>query len=199
TTTFNRDLQSRMHQKVFADGTTIDYLFEGQSGPDTSGATSRLQSITDALNRRTNLTYAIDNNVTRVTFTDSPSNPPSPPTPEVSYTYDPNYNRVATMIDGTGVTRYSYYPVNSPPEPGAGQLMSIDGPLTNDTITFAYDELGRTIQRSIGEKTETYAFDSLGRLTTTDNALGHFDRQYEKLTSRLKTLLYPNGDRKSVV
>src|SRR5205085_4071813 len=35
-TTFNRDIQSRIHQKIFADGTTINYLYEGQTAPDTA-------------------------------------------------------------------------------------------------------------------------------------------------------------------
>ena len=45
TTTFNRDIQGRVYQKVFQDGTTIDYLYEGQTAPNTAGATSRLQSL----------------------------------------------------------------------------------------------------------------------------------------------------------
>ena len=53
-TTFNRDLQSRVYQKIFADSTTIDYLFEGQTAPNTAGATSRLKSSTDALKRKVN-------------------------------------------------------------------------------------------------------------------------------------------------
>src|SRR5204863_410418 len=40
TTTFNRDIQSRVYQKVFQDGTTIDYLYEGQSAPNTAGVSS---------------------------------------------------------------------------------------------------------------------------------------------------------------
>ena len=54
----------------------------------------------------------------------------------MDYTYDPNYNRVTMMTDGTGVTNYSYYPVTAPSAFGAGKLESIDGPLANDTITF---------------------------------------------------------------
>ena len=192
-TTFNRDLQSRVYQKVFADSTTIDYLFEGQTAPNTAGATSRLKSSTDALNRRTNYSYSVDNNISQVNYTDSSGNPLDPPTPSVGYTYDPNYNRVATMTDGTGLTTYAYYPVNSSPALGAGKLESIDGPLANDTITFTYDELGRTLSQSIDGVAETAAYDSLGRLTTTRNALGHFERDYDGVTPRLQTLTYPNG------
>jgi len=52
TTTFNRDIQSRVYQKLFQDGTTIDFLYEGQTAPNTGGATSRLQSSTDAKSQR---------------------------------------------------------------------------------------------------------------------------------------------------
>ena len=152
-----------------------------------------MKSSTDALNRRTNYSYSVDNNISQVSYTDSSGNPLDPPTPSVSYTYDPNYNRVATMTDGTGLTTYAYYPVNSSPALGAGKLESIDGPLANDTITFTYDELGRTLSQSIDGVAETVAYDSLGRLTTTHNALGHFDRAYDGVTPRLQTLKYPNG------
>ena len=192
-TTFRRDLQGRVFQKVFADGTTVDYLFEGQTAPNTVGATSRLQSVTDALHRRVNLQYAVDDNISQISFTDLDGNSLNPATPSVSYSYDPLYNRVVAMSDGTGLTSYAYYPVDSSPVLGAGKLRSIDGPLTHDTVTFTYDELGRTVGRSIDNAKESFAYDSLGRLTAIDNALGHFERQYEKLSSRLQTVIDPNG------
>jgi RHS repeat-associated protein len=195
TTTFNRDLQGRVYQKVFADARTINYLFEGQSGPNMSGATSRLKSSTDALNRRTNYSYFVDDNISQVSYTDTSGNPLNPPTPSVNYTYDANYNRLATMTDGTGLTNYAYYPIGSPPALGAGKLQSVDGPLADDTIAFTYDELGRTLGQSINSVAETVVYDSLGRLTTTRNALGHFERDYDGVTSRLHTLFYRNGQK----
>jgi RHS repeat-associated protein len=192
-TTFNRDLQSRVYQKVFADSRTINYLFEGQTAPNTVGTTSRLKSSTDALNRRTNYSYSIDNRISQINYTDSSGNLLNPPTPSVDYTYDPNYNRVAMMTDGTGLTIYAYHPVNSPPDLGAGRLESIDGPLANDTITFTYDELGRIVNQSINGAIETATYDSLGRLTTTRNPLGQFERGYDGVTQRLHTLTCRNG------
>ena len=67
-TTFNRDIQSRVYQKVFNDGTTINYLYEGQTAPNTAGATSRLQSSTDAKNQRTNYTYFADDNLAQISL-----------------------------------------------------------------------------------------------------------------------------------
>jgi YD repeat-containing protein len=42
----------------------------------------------------------------------------------LGYTYDPNYNRVQTMADGTGTTTYAYNAISVPPSLGAGQLAS---------------------------------------------------------------------------
>lgn len=194
-TNFYRDLQSRVYQRSFADSTTIDYLFEGQTAPNSAGATSRLKSVTDALNRRVNYSYSIDNNISQVDYTDASGNPLNPPTPSVSYTYDLNYSRVVTMADVTGLTTYTYDLVNSPPALGAGKLERIDGPLANDTITFTYDELGRTRSQSINGEVEIVAYDSLGRLTTTSNALGDFVREYDGLTPRLRTFTRRTGQK----
>jgi RHS repeat-associated protein len=192
-TTFKRDIQNRVYQKVFADLTTINYLFEGQSGPNTIGKSSRLMSSTDALSRRTNYTYYKDDNIKDISYSDSSGGPLSPPTPSVIFTYDPNYNRLATMIDGTGQTTYTYYQITSTPAVGAGMLQTVDGPLTNDTIAYTYDELGRVFDQSINGVAETTHYDPLGRLANTTNALGLFSRSYEGATPRLKTLTYPNG------
>jgi len=190
-TTFHRDLQGRVYQKVFADTSTVDYLFEGQTAPNTVGATSSLKSSTDALNRRTNFFYFIDDNLSEVSYTDTSGNQLSPPTPSVSFVYDPNHNRMETMNDGTGLTTYTYHAI---PGLGAGKLQSIDGPLADDTISFIYDELGRTTERRVNGIMEAAAYDSLGRLAGTKiDSLGKISRTYDGVTPRLQTVNYPNG------
>jgi RHS repeat-associated protein len=195
TTTFNRDIQSRVYQKVFQDGTTIDYLYEGQTAANTAGATSRLQSSTDAKSQRTNYAYFADDNVQQVSYTNTAGQPLTPPTPSVSYTYDPNYNRVSTMVDGIGTTTYAYNPIAVPPALGAGQLASIDAPLANDTITLGYDQLGRVTNRSVNgtANSETWTLDSLGRVSTDVNKLGTFTNTFVGVTNRLSKLAYPGG------
>jgi hypothetical protein len=47
----------------------------------------------------------------------------------------------------------------------ATRLASVDGPLTNDTLTYAYDELGRVVSRAINAVAVTQAYDALGRVT----------------------------------
>ena len=195
TTTFYRDIQSRVYQKVFQDGTTIDYLYEGQTAANTAGATSRLQSSTDAKGQRTNYVYFADGNIQQISYTNTAGQPLIPPTATVSYTYDPNYNRVSTMVDGIGTTTYGYNPIAVPPALGAGQLANIDAPLANDTITLGYDELGRVTNRSVNgtANSETLTFDSLGRVSTDANKLGTFTNTYVGVTSRLSKITYPGG------
>lgn len=195
TTTFNRDIQSRVYQKVFQDNTTIDYLYEGQTAPNTVGATSRLKFSTDAKGQRTNYSYFVDDTVQQASYTNAAGQPLAPPTPSISYTYDPNYNRVKTMLDGIGTTTYAYNPIAAPPALGASQLASIDAPLANDTITFGYDQLGRVTNRSINGavNSETWTFDSLGRVSTDVNKLGTFTNTYVGVTNRLSKMAYPGG------
>ena len=194
-TTFKRDLQGRVYQKVFPDLSTINYLFEGQSGPNTVGITNRLNSSVDSLNRRTNYSYFKDDNISQISYTDLSGSPLNPPTPSVGYSYDPSYNRLTAMTDGVGLTSYAYHPINSPPELGAGKLASIDGPLVNDTVALTYDELGRVRDESVSGVTETVTYDSLGRLTGNRNGLGQFERTYEGVTPRLATLIRRGGQK----
>jgi RHS repeat-associated protein len=194
-TTFNRDLQGRVYQKVFADNTTVNYLYDGQTAANTAGASSRLKSSTDAKNQRTNYVYFADDNIQQITYTDVNGQPLSPATPSVSYTYDSNYNRVRRMVDGTGTTTYAYNAIGVPPALGAGKLASIDGPLSNDTITFSYDQLGRVTNRSINgtANAATWTFDSLGRVSSATNKLGTFNYSYVNASNRLSSMNYPGG------
>jgi RHS repeat-associated protein len=195
TTTFYYDIQSRLHQKLFQDGTAISYLYEGQSAANNVGATSRLKSSTDARSQRTNYAYYPDDSLQQVSYTTTAGQALSPPTPSVSYTYDSNYKRVSTMMDGTGQTTYAYIPVSVPPVLGAAQLASVDGPLANDTIGFGYDELERATSRAINgaANSMTVGFDSLSRMNNEVNNLGTFGYSYVGVTNRLQTLSYPNG------
>ena len=114
-------------------------------------------------------------------------------TPEVSFSYEANYNRVATMTDGTGTTSYAYNPITATPALGAGRLASIDGPLTNDTITYQYEELGRVINQAINGIGRGVIYDALGRVTNATNPLGSFGYQYVNQTARLSSINLPNG------
>jgi RHS repeat-associated protein len=97
------------------------------------------------------------------------------------------------MTDGLDTTLYAYNPINASPAPGAGQLASIDGPNSNDTITYGYDELGRRVSTSINGVATVLTYDAAGRVMNETNALGSFTYAYEGVSSRLQTTSFPNG------
>jgi RHS repeat-associated protein len=182
TTIFDRDLENRVTSKRFADNTSTTYVYEN--------TTSRLKSMTDALNQTTNYQHLLDDNLQQISYTGALHT-----TPAVSFAYDPNYNRIISMTDGTGITNYGYFAVANPPTLGAGQLQSVDGPLLNDTISYNYDELGRATTRSVNGASNavTWAFDSLGRTSSEANKLGAFAYAYDSVTNRLSKMTYPSG------
>ena len=178
-TSWERDLNGRVTREIRADGTTdTNYTY------DLAG---RLKTITDPKDQVTTHEYNVDDSLSGTAYTNEEVE-----TPNVSYTYDSRYARVATMVDGMGTTSYSY---RAPGTNGAGQVATIDGPLSNDTITYTYDELGRVIQRTIdGSANEVdWTFDALGRVTTEENPLGEFTFTYDGVTNRRATVTYPNG------
>jgi RHS repeat-associated protein len=179
-TSWVRDLQGRVTSLVRANGTSSSVTYES--------TTSRVKKVTDAKLQDVLYEYFLDGSLRRVSFANA-ANPPAP----VTFTYDPAYPRVLSKTDGQGDTSYGYNPVTVPSTLGAGQLASIDGPLSNDTITLGYDELGRVVSRAINNVAESVAIDTLGRPQTVTNPLGTFNYSYVGTTQRLETLSYPNG------
>jgi len=98
------------------------------------------------------------------------------------------------MGDGTGTTSYTYHPAG---QLGAGQVATVDGPLTHDVISYSYDELGRVVARAIDGVPLTLTYDALGRVAREVNALGTFTYAYDGVTGRLATVTYPNGQTSS--
>jgi len=179
-TTFGRDDEGRVTSKTFADTKSISYTYES--------STSRLKSVTDAKNQTTNYQYFADNDLKQISYTNAQS-----ATPTVSFTYDPNYNRVSTMIDGTGTTTYTYNTIPGTVSLGAGQLQSVAGPLANSTVSYTYDELGRELSESVNTIAASQTYDSLGRIGTATNPLGSFTNNYVANSNRLQTVALPNG------
>ncbi len=203
-TVFVYDVQSRLYEKFFGYATpkqtVVDFLYEGQTAPNTAGATSRLKSATDALQQVTNYSYFADDNVKQITYRTTSGQAISS-TPDVTFTSDPYYNRMATMATGTDTTTYEYYPVTSAGTLGAGQLHTVDGPFDSDIITYAYDKLGRTTNQKInGVSNESTAdYDALGRLTATSHSgFGFATRTYDGVTPRLQTVTVQNSEAPSL-
>jgi hypothetical protein len=78
--------------------------------------TSRLQQVIDENSKSTFYTYNPDDTVSAIVYGNT-----AVPTPNVSFSYDPNYPRVVSMTDGIGTTTYNYIPITSPPCFGRGK------------------------------------------------------------------------------
>src|ERR1017187_3376038 len=180
TTTWDYDVQSRQTAKHYADGSTITYNYEN--------TTSRLKSKFDEEGQETDYEYYQDNTLKRISYPNA-----IVPTPTVTYTYDPDYNRILTMQDGVGTTTYAYNPITATPTLGAGKVASVSGPLPNSTVTYQYDQLGRPVSRSINGVASSTTFDVLDRPSLVTNALGSFQYAYVNATARLALESYPNG------
>jgi len=76
---------------------------------------------------------------------------------------------------------------------GTGQLIAIDGPLTNDTITYAYDEWNRVASSNVAGSIRSQTYDGLGRVIIRSNALGSFTNSYIGATARLSGVAMPGG------
>src|SRR5262249_35493876 len=70
---------------------------------------------------------------------------------------------------------------------------SVDGPLSDDTITFGYDELGQLVSRTLNGVTSTWSYDQQGRLTSQGDPIGTFGYTYVSNTGRVQAVSYPNG------
>lgn len=191
-TSWTRDIQSRVTEKIYPDRLKDTYTYES--------TTSRLKKMTDAKGQVSNRTYYVDNALAAIIYTDTAGSPLVPATPAVTYGYDAVYSRIVSMNDGVGPTAYSYNPVPTSiavPVTGAGQLAAVDGPLTNDTIAYTYDELGRSLTVSINGNANVSAlrYDTLGQIDQVTNPLGAFNYFYQGVTGRLGNIDYPNGQR----
>jgi RHS repeat-associated protein len=181
-TTVTVDLEGRVVSKKYADGSVQNITF------DTS--TSRVQSLTDALNQQTSYSYNADDTLASVSYAGALT-----PTAGVSYSYDPAFSRVISMLDGIGTTAYAYY---APGSLGANQLQSVSGPIAgaasgSDTVTYTYDALNRVVGRSINGNAETTIFDALGRTTSVTNPLDAFTFTYADATARVSGVTSNHG------
>ncbi|MHA6844620.1 RHS repeat-associated core domain-containing protein [Ralstonia syzygii] len=157
-TTWQRDLQSRVIAKTYADGKGDTYTYEA--------TTSRLKNAADALGQTKAYSYTMDDRVAGLDYSGAVN-----PTANVSYRYDAAYPRMISLTDGTGSHNYSYNAVGSV---GANRLSEETIPGQSDTLRYQYDELGRQASRSLGSLTETWSYDSLGRKIGHGTPLGQF-------------------------
>jgi RHS repeat-associated protein len=179
-TSWQTDIQGRLIGKHFADGSQVNYFYEN--------AINRLQRIVDEAHQTTTFTYYLDGTLKSIGYANT-----TVPTPGVNFTYDPDYERVSSMTDGNRTTFYAYLPITGAPVLGAGRLASVDGPLPNDTITYAYDELGRQVSTAINGAGTFLVYDAAGRVIGETNALGSFTFGYEGASGRIISETFPNN------
>ena len=174
-TAWVRDALGRVTTETRANAAETVYTYD---------ASGRLETVTDPSDQVKTFAYGADNRLTGINYTDETVS-----TPDVTYTYDTSYPRISTRVDGTGTTTFTY---KTPGQLGAGQVATIDGPLSNDTTAYTYDELGRATARAINSVSRTITYDPLGRVTGETNPLGTFAFTYVNETPRLETVTYPN-------
>ena len=172
TTTFMRDGEDRVEQKVYPDSSVVTFAY------DWGG---RLSSMVDAKGQTTAYQYGADNLLSQITY--------ASPTPSVSFTYDA-YARIASMTDGIGTTSYTYV--------AAGQLGALlpateVKPTGYGTVGYQYDQLSRVVSESIdGADARSYTYDAIGRIKEQANGLGGFTYKFDGSSGRLQSLQEPS-------
>jgi RHS repeat-associated protein len=193
-TTWQHDLQGRVVAKTYADTTTCNYVYEQD--------TSLLHSKTDALNQTTFYSYGPDNTPLQVSYRNAVNS-----TGFVTYAWDPNYRRLSSVLKSDwGTISYTYNAYDTPGGgaiTGGGMLQKVhNNVIANSDVTYTYDSLGRTSNRSINGVSNSvgWTYDAMSRITQEVNALGTFGYSYvdnvsgsSKGTLRLSSISYPNS------
>ena len=193
-TKWAHDLEGRPILKKYADGTSVSYLYDA--------FTSRLRSRTDALGQTTLYSLNPDNTPIQVAYFNAVN-----ATAPVTYAWDPNFKRLSSVGKADwGTISYTYNAYIAPsgsPTTGGGMLELVHNDvISNSDITYSYDALGRTTNRSIngGSNSIDWYYDAMSRITSEVNALGTFDYAYvddvggsSKGTLRLASITYPNS------
>ena len=172
-----RDLQGRVTQQVRANGSSSSVTYET--------TTSRVKKVTDAKLQDVLYEYFLDEASARELR--QRGLPPAP----FEFTYDATYPRVSTKTDEQGADRRRLQSHHRAARPRSRPDRVDRRPLSNDTITLGYDQLGRVVSRAINGVAESVAFDTLGRLEAVTNPLGTFNYSYVGVTERLQSLSYP--------
>ncbi len=174
-TSWAYDVQDRQTSKTYADNSRFTYTYEN--------TTSRLKSVLDALGQTKQYSYAIDDNVIGLTYLGALN-----PTPNVTFTFDPYFDRVASMTDGVGATTYGYNPsyVDGAQKLDQECFTATGASSCSHTIAYGYDALSRSASRQVSDSgAETVQYDAIGRVTNHSSDLGAFQISYLGQTSQI--------------
>ena len=100
-TKWERDVQGRVTKEIRADGS--EWLYEYEDG------TSRLKQLTDPKMQVRTYSYYADDSLQGISYTNEEYE-----TPSVSFTYNASFNRVETIVDGTGTTTTPSHTTTTP-------------------------------------------------------------------------------------
>jgi RHS repeat-associated protein len=182
-TRFLYDIQGRLTARQYADGSQVKFAYEN--------TTSRLRRFTNERAQTRTFHYTHDDNLLGIVYADPEV------TPTILFSYDPNYNRVTQVVDGTGTNDYSYHAITGSPALGAGKLRMVDAPSSNDALEYTYDALGRLRSEVITNNfivnyRNWLTYDALGRVIRATNLLGVVSYNYVGATDRLSSILVGN-------
>jgi len=195
TTSWSHDIQGRLTTKTYPDSSTYTYLYEQK--------TNNVKTRTDARGQKTNYFYNSDRSLFQASYPNAVT-----ATAPVAYYWDYFFKRLNKVTKNDwGSYNYSYnnYVTSSGSTPitGGGSLQQVTNDvIANSAITYQYDALGRTTNRSINgaANSVTWSYDAISRVTSEVNALGTFNYAYEndtpgssKGSDRLASISYPNG------
>ncbi|MDB6122328.1 MAG: repeat protein [Pedosphaera sp.] len=171
-TTWNYDEYGLVTNKV---DNASRVLFQYQYDPD-----FRLTNRLSAAKGTTTYTYDLLGNLLTIQH---------PVSPSITNQYDA-LNRLTNMLDGVGMTRYTYTSV--------GQLQSEDGPWEDDTVTYGYSARQRTSlnlqQPNASPWMQTYSYDAAARLTNVTSQAGSFGYAYDPVrNTQVRKLSLPNS------
>lgn len=194
-TTWGHDIQGRLTTKTYADSSTCSYVYEEK--------TSNIKQRTDALSQKTIYLYNPDSSQFLTMYFNSVN-----ATANASKYWDYNFKRQTKVVKNDwGSIEYTYnnYVVSSGATPitGGGKLSLVHNDrMANSDITFVYDALGRTTNRSVNgaSNSDSLSVDAMGRVTAETNTLGNFSFAYvddtpgaSKGSTRLAAVTYPNS------
>jgi RHS repeat-associated protein len=160
------DKQNRLVQKGYHDGMAEVYTYSQGLLAQTTNARGEITG------------YAYDDN-------DNPTVINYPNMVDVSITYNV-LDKPTSMTDALGTSSFGYDVM--------GRLTSVDGPWTNDTINYSYDDLGRQSALGLsGSAIANYGYDALDRLSTLTSGAGTWNYSYVDNTGMLSQVTNPNG------